>query len=42
MRVTPFALILDEEGVVRGKGLCNGTGHIDNLISYLKSESVAI
>lgn len=42
VRVTPFAFILDEEGVVRGKGLCNGTGHIHSLISYLESESVAV
>ncbi|MFD1425620.1 methylamine dehydrogenase accessory protein MauD [Kroppenstedtia sanguinis] len=42
VRVTPFALIMDEGGVVRGKGLCNDTGHIDHLISYLESESVAV
>jgi hypothetical protein len=39
VRVTPFAFILDEKGVVKGKGLCNGLEHINGLISSLKSQS---
>lgn len=37
VRVTPFAFILDNEGEVKGKGLCNDMGHINGLISSLKS-----
>ncbi|PTX64408.1 methylamine dehydrogenase accessory protein MauD [Melghirimyces profundicolus] len=42
VRVTPFAFILDEKGVVRGKGLCNGMEHIHGLISYLNSDFVRV
>ncbi|GGE14370.1 hypothetical protein GCM10011571_14800 [Marinithermofilum abyssi] len=42
VRVTPFAFILDKQGVVRGKGLCNGMEHIHGLISYLNSDFVAV
>lgn len=39
VRVTPFAFIVDESGIVKGKGLCNGIEHIDGLISYLNGEA---
>lgn len=38
VRVTPFAFILDSEGEVKGKGLCNNMGHINGLISSLNSD----
>jgi hypothetical protein len=37
VRVTPFAFILDEKGIVRGKGLCNGKEHIEDLLEELES-----
>ncbi|MBO2533557.1 methylamine dehydrogenase accessory protein MauD [Planifilum fulgidum] len=36
VRVTPFAFILDEKGIVRGKGLCNGKEHIEELLGKLE------
>ncbi|MDQ0340749.1 methylamine dehydrogenase accessory protein MauD [Caldalkalibacillus uzonensis] len=38
VRVTPFAFIIDEQGVVRGKGLCNHEGHLKTLLSTLEGE----
>jgi methylamine dehydrogenase accessory protein MauD len=38
-RVTPFAFIFNEKGVVKGKGLCNGLEHISGLISQLNTVS---
>jgi len=37
VRVTPFAIMLDEKGVVVEKGLCNSEQHIEHLISYSSS-----
>jgi methylamine dehydrogenase accessory protein MauD len=42
VRVTPFGFIIDEEGVVKGKGLCGTTQHIESFISYLGSELVEV
>ncbi|WP_053363457.1 redoxin domain-containing protein [Bacillus sp. FJAT-27251] len=42
VRVTPFAFILDEKGVVKAKGLCNGEDHIKGLMTMLNKESIAI
>lgn len=39
VRVTPFAFILNSEGEVKGKGLCNGLDHIKGLMSSLESDS---
>lgn len=36
VRVTPFAFIVDEQGIVRGKGLCNHEGHLQTLLSALE------
>jgi methylamine dehydrogenase accessory protein MauD len=41
VRVTPFAFILDEKGVVRGKGLCNGKKHIEGLLEELERNTQA-
>lgn len=38
-RVTPFAFIVDEDGVVREKGLCNNKGHIKRFISMINSKN---
>ncbi|SEK33178.1 methylamine dehydrogenase accessory protein MauD [Paenibacillus sp. cl141a] len=42
VRVTPFAFVIDENGTVKGKGLCNGIEHIHGLISALEGESVLV
>lgn len=42
VRVTPFAFIIDQNGIVKGKGLCNGIEHIHGLISALEGESVSV
>jgi len=38
-RVTPFAFIIDGEGVVRAKGLANNREHIDMLVKMAADES---
>lgn len=42
VRVTPFAFALDENGEVKGKGLCNGLSHIEGLINSLNSDFESI
>lgn len=42
VRATPFAFILDEKGIVRGKGLCNGREHIEGLLEELKSLQINV
>ena len=37
-RVTPFAFLLDGEGVVRAKGLANNRSHLDMLIEQARKE----
>src|SRR5690606_17789838 len=39
VRVTPFAFVLDEKGVVGGKGLCNGKKYIEGLLEELEKHS---
>lgn len=37
-RVTPFAFLLDGEGVVRAKGLANNRSHLDMLLEQARKE----
>ncbi len=37
VRVTPFSFLLDEDGVIRAKGLCNTKGVLDIFYRELKS-----
>lgn len=39
VRVTPFAFIINGEGVIKAKGLCNGMEHISGMISQLNTIS---
>jgi methylamine dehydrogenase accessory protein MauD len=38
-RVTPFAFVIDAEGVVRAKGLANNRDHLEQLLRMAKQES---
>jgi methylamine dehydrogenase accessory protein MauD len=38
-RVTPFAFIIDGEGIVRAKGLANNRAHLDMLLEMSERES---
>jgi methylamine dehydrogenase accessory protein MauD len=38
-RVTPFAFLLDGEGVVRAKGLANNRSHLDMLLEQARKEN---
>ncbi|MFE1243457.1 thioredoxin-like domain-containing protein [Fictibacillus sp. NPDC058756] len=43
LRVTPFAFLLDQEGIIQEKGLCNTIDHVDSFYkSYESSKSTKI
>ncbi|TCP52385.1 methylamine dehydrogenase accessory protein MauD [Tumebacillus sp. BK434] len=42
VRVTPFGIMLDEKGVVTGKGLLNSAEHIQGLMSSVKNQFIQV
>jgi thioredoxin-related protein len=39
VRVTPFAYMIDEHGLIKAKGLCNGNIHLKQLLSSIHSQT---